>query len=513
MKRAGPRVLAAAAGALDGLCWLPIGLGPVAPLFALLWFRALRSARDGRQALQVGVWFGVVRYTVAGHFILSLARYSPLAVALFALYVAYIVPFALLESWGAHTLARRTRIGAPFWGTLLFAFLEWTRTLGEVSFPADLVAHDLAPFPEWLAWTRWLGPFSTTLLIFGSGALLDAAWERRRTPRPAAALAAAGIALWLSPWADPSPRPRLLRDVLHVALLQTAVDPMTKLDRSRWPDTWRRLEELTVQAAPGTDLVVWPETARPGAVVWDESEAFGDPQVERISRAAGVPILYGCQIVRMGGRGVRLYNGAALVRPDGTAAQWYGKQRLLPFAEGVPYGAAFGFDPSRRATREGDRSTLRLLGNFSPGPEPTLFVVGPARIGVMICYEGAYPRTARIYRARGANLLAALTDDGWWKDTLFPRWHATMVATRAVETGLPVIRSANGGASTLTDDEGRTRRPSGGSNAAVKRVRVELAGAEPTGYVRFGEVPLAIGAAIASGLALLAVRSASGTSP
>ena len=491
-----PRPLAVAAGLLDGLCWLPLGLAPIAPAFAFFWFRALRAARTRRDALAVGFWFGVVRYAVAGHFILSLVRHSPLAIVLFGLYVAYIVPFALLESWGAFTLGRRTRIGAGVWGTLLFALLEWTRTLGELSFPADLVAHDPASIPAWMSWSRWLGPFSTTVLIFGSGALLEAAWERRKPW-----LAAAGVALWLSPWALSAGTPHPSSKVLHVALLQTSIDPGTKLDRSRWPDTWKRLEELTFEAAAGTDLVVWPETARPGAIVWDGSGEFSDPQVERISRTAGVSILYGCQIVLTSGARVHLYNGAALVHPDGTHGQWYGKQRLLPFAEGVPYGAAFGFDPTRRATREGDRSTLRLLGNFSPGPEPTLFVVGPARIGVMICYEGAYPAKARDYRQRGANLLAVLTDDGWWTGTLFPRWHAAMVATRAVETGLPVIRAANGGTSLVTEPDGHA--------SVVRRATVHLAGDGPTGYVRFGELPLALGAAAVVAALLLRARTAS----
>ncbi len=87
---------------------------------------------------------------------------------------------------------------------------------------------------------------------------------------------------------------------------------------------------------------------------------------------------------------------AAVVWPDGRPAQWYGKRRLLPFAEGVPFAGQLGFDPAEwRASGKGGSGYLSMLGNFSPGPEVTLLEVGPARIGVLICYEGLYASLAK----------------------------------------------------------------------------------------------------------------------
>ncbi len=488
-------MLATTAGLLNGLCWLPLGLGPVAPLFAFIWFRALRGVRNDREALGVGLAFGVARYAVAGHFILSLVRFSALTPALFLLYVLYIVPFALLESWGSFRLSRWTGLSRAVWAALLFTLLEWMRTLGELSFPADLLTHDLATFPAWLAWSRSLGPFSTTLLILSAGALLDLAWEHRRRPLRMATAVAAALALWLVPLTTPSVGPETPGSTLNVAWVQTSFDVTEKLNRKRWPEIWQLLENLTLTGARGAELVVWPESARPGAVVWEGPGPFGDPRVEQLSREAGVPILYGCQIARVEGERVRLYNGAALAYPDARPTAWYGKQKLLPFVEAVPYGSSLGRDPARLASRAGDHSYLRLTGNFSPGPQPTVFEVGDARIGVLICYEGAYPDLARRYRRAGVNLLAVLTDDAWWTGTLFPRWHAAMVATRAVETGTPVIRAANGGVSSYIDATGRMREKTSLGEVTVRRVTVRLGGSRWTAYTRHGNVPLLLGAA------------------
>jgi apolipoprotein N-acyltransferase len=185
---------------------------------------------------------------------------------------------------------------------------------------------------------------------------------------------------------------------------------------------------------------------------------------------------------------VALYNGAALVRADGSFGGWYGKQRLLPLAEGVPFGKLLGLDPRRRAREGHRRGYLSLLGNFTAGPEPTIFEVGPARIGVLISYEGMYSQLARSYRQRGANVLAVLTNDIWWGHSTFAPWHARMIATRAVEEDVPAVRAANNGVSSVTSGRGvigpRTKLDE------VRTITVELTPGPPgagTFYTRYGD--------------------------
>ncbi|MBP7147531.1 MAG: apolipoprotein N-acyltransferase [Acidobacteria bacterium] len=506
--------LAALGGVVNGSCWLPIGVAPVAPLFVVLFLQALRRVRTGREALAVGLCFGTVRYAVAGHFILSLVRFSPLAIGVFLVYVAYIVPFALLEAWGPLALERRTGFSRALGASLLFPLLEWVRSVGDLSFPADQLAHDFAPHPAWLGFEPWLGPFAVTFLVCLVGLVLDRAWESRRERTRAAVLAASAVVLWSSPvvtsWLAGAKLPSAGGE-FRVGLVQPAVGAREKLDRACWPRTWERLRELSTAAAAGTDLVLWPETARPGPVVWRATEPFADREVEAISREIDRPILYGCQIARIERDGaaerVSLFNGAATVHPDGRPAQWYGKQRLLPFVEGVPFGRYLGWDPSRRASRRGDQSALRLFGNFSAGPGPTVFEVGPARIGVLICYEGVYPQLARRYRQAGANILAVLTDDAWWGGTVFPRWHATMVATRALETGLPVVRAANDGVCSHTDRTGTLRENSRRGPALVQHARVSLGSGAPTAYARHGDAIVGLGwVLLATGIATRLAR-------
>lgn len=217
-----------------------------------------------------------------------------------------------------------------------------------------------------------------------------------------------------------------------------------------------------------------------------------------------MPILYGCEIARSSGGTVgELFNGAALASADRGPSDWYGKQRLLPFLEGVPFARWIGWNPAAARRRKEDRrSYLTLAGNFSPGPRPVVFEVGPARIGMLICYEAFHPDLVRRCRLAGANALCVITNDSWWGRSAFAPWHARMVFSRAREADIPVVRAANSGISSLTDRLGRMGRATTISEVTTLRAALELSPSAPTFYERRRE--LFIWAELAA-VALLAV--------
>lgn len=495
-RRAQIVLLGALGGALGAAGWLPLGLSPFFPLLLVPVFLALYKVESSRDALWLGLAFGIARYAVAAHFLLALLRFSPLAIVFYGIAILYIVPFALLESCGAYWLERRARVPRWLGFAALFAIGEYLRTLGDLSFPADVVAHGMGTSPAWLGLTRWIGPYSVSFVILVAAAGL--AWallDARRAPRRAGAIAAAAVALWLVPAATGVAlvhrAPHDTDDALRIGLVQHSATVHEKRDERRHEAIWQRLERLTRRAADKVDLVIWPETARPGYVFWKDGAPLADPRVEALSKEIGAPILYGAEIARNDGQRVTgMYNGALLVHPDGTPPQWYGKQRLLPFAEGVPFASLFGWDPSKRAGQ--DQGYLTMLGNFSPGLESTIFRVGDARIGVLICYEGFYTKLARRYRLDGANMLVTLTNDAWWGQSVFPAWHARMASSRAREFDVPVVRAATNGVSSVTDRFGRLQHASDLDDVTMLLVEAAPAPTGPTLYARVGDVFVAL---------------------
>ena len=494
-----PSALAVAAGgALMACCWMPTGLAPLLPVAAFLVLRGARGVETMRQATAFGLIGALAYQGIAAHFLLVLMRYSWLAFVLYPMTVAYYVLYWIALFTGALLLERRVGLPRRLGLVLLWPLLEVLKTASDASFPADLLAYTFGTNPAWLAWMPWTGPYGMSLLVWSLGAILDVAWERRRERRLASGLLAAALAVWFAvPLTDalrheggPEAGARF-----RVGMVQPFIEVQAKLDRSQWPSTWQRLERLTLEAAEGSDLVLWPETTRPGPLVWRDGEPLSDPEVEALAEKAGVPILYGCEIVKVrGDRIVALYNGAAMALPAGMSEKWYGKQRLLPFVEGVPFAGLVGWDPSKREIKSGRRSPLTLLGNFSRGPEPTVFRVGEARIGVLVCYEGMYPELGRAYARAGVNLLAVITNDAWWGRSIFPAWHAGMVGSFARSLDIPVVRAANSGICSVTDSSGRMTAASELSAITTMRAGVPIGPGSETWYESRGQlIPWGIG--------------------
>jgi apolipoprotein N-acyltransferase len=87
-------------------------------------------------------------------------------------------------------------------------------------------------------------------------------------------------------------------------------------------------------------------------------------------------------------------------------------------------------------------------------------------VGPLICYEDVFPELARNSVLAGSDVLAVLTNNGWFGEGGAAVQHAAHSVLRAVETRRPALRCGNGGwsgwidefgavRSTLTDESGR----------------------------------------------------------
>ena len=75
---------------------------------------------------------------------------------------------------------------------------------------------------------------------------------------------------------------------------------------------------------------------------------------------------------------------------------------------------------------------------------------------MLICYEVIFPEEVAIGPAL-PGLLVNLTNDAWFGLTTGPYQHFHQARLRAVEQGLPLVRSANNGISAIVDPVGRIK--------------------------------------------------------
>jgi apolipoprotein N-acyltransferase len=194
----------------------------------------------------------------------------------------------------------------------------------------------------------------------------------------------------------------------------------------------------------GARLIVWPESATP--FLFDESPVAAG-EMRDFARRAGVTLLFGSDDYESTGDegGLRAFNGAKLIDPEGNIELRYRKILLVPFGEYVPMRSLFFFAGS----------LMEGVSDFTAGKEIMVAPVDGESLGAFICYEAIYPDLVRDFVRAGAGLLVNLTNDAWFGRSAAPYQHFNMAVARAVETRRYLVRAANTGISGIIDPYGR----------------------------------------------------------
>jgi len=150
------------------------------------------------------------------------------------------------------------------------------------------------------------------------------------------------------------------------------------------------------------------------------------------------------------GRYYNMYNSAVLI--EGDNYQIYHKSKLVVGAEYTPFQEIL-------VPLIGDWVTKTIhvsMGSNMTQKERSVFKLqnAPLKIAPIICYESIYGEYVTDYVKKEANLLAVITNDGWWGNTEGHRQHLSLARLRAVETRRDVVQSANTGISAHINQRG-----------------------------------------------------------
>ena len=495
-------VLALASGAGAALAHPPFGILPGLLGYPLLMILAERSFTI-RGAFWMG-WLAGFAYFFIGCWWVAEAFLVNPAQAWMAPFAASLLPIGLGLFWGTATALYRRFAPAGVVRVLVFAglfcLLEWLR------------GHVLTGFPWNPAGASWQAgsagsQFASVAGVYGLSLVTVAAATAfgplagpgpRKARAGAAVLGTLTLAALLVGGALRLSGARLELTDTVVRIVQADVD-----QESKWtPEAYRGIVDryVNLTARPGAvvpDVVIWPEGALPASA--NQVFAPGSPDAAAIARAVqpGQSLILGL------GRGVadpgapdgaRYYNSLLALTDEGgdglriTAA--YDKYRLVPFGEFLPAGDLLG--------SLGVRSLTHMPLDFSPGPRPApIDIPGLPRVQPLICYESLYPGFTPGGAAR-PRWIVNISNDAWFGRTSGPLQHLNLASYRAIETGLPVVRSTPTGVSAMIDPWGRVvgdqRLEPGESGVIDARLPAPAAA---TVYGRFGDLLFGLGLVLA----------------
>lgn len=178
----------------------------------------------------------------------------------------------------------------------------------------------------------------------------------------------------------------------------------------------------------------------------------------------GLPTLFGShRTVRQG----ETYQSAYLA--EGRRYQWADKTRLVIFGEFVP-----------------GRDVIPFLDKFDLPTGDVLASTNVVNlrakemtIAPLICFEALFPDIAYHHARMGADIVAILSIDDWFAETAAMEQLRSGAVFRAVETGMPVVRSAQTGYSMVVDQRGNVLGQAPLNEMASVPAKVKIKGEGP----------------------------------
>ena len=451
--------LALAAGAAAALAHPPFGFMPGLLGYALLMFLAERST-----SVRGGFWMGwlagfayffISCWWVAEAFLINPAQ------AWMAPFAASLLPAGLGLFWGVATaLYRRFAplgVKRVLFFAALFSLFEWLR------------GHILTGFPWNPAGASWkagsaVSQFAAVVGVYGLGFVTVAAAAsvapllaagRRKARAGAALLGGLVVAGLMIGGLLRLEQARLDLTNTVVRIVQADVDQESKWTPEVYRDIVDRYVNLTSRPGALTpDLIIWPEGALPASA--QQVFAPGSPEAVAIARAVhpGQSLIMGLsrgQADPSAPEGARYFNSLFVLTDQGgdglSITGVYDKHRLVPFGEYLPAGGLLG--------ALGVRSLTHMPTDFSAGPRPApIDIPGSPRAQPLICYESLYPGFTPGAAGR-PDWIVNISNDAWFGRTSGPIQHLNLASYRAIETGLPVVRSTPTGVSAMIDPWGR----------------------------------------------------------
>ena len=492
------------AGLLGALGFEPLGLWPLtlAAFAVLLWL--IREAVSLRSALARGWWFGVGHFVLGLNWIATAFTYQAampallgwIAVVLLSLYLA-VYPAAaagLAWRWGRTEPLRLALVFAAAW-----IVTEWLRANVFTGFAWNPEGVALLPTPVARLATM-VGTYGLSgIAMLLAGVLLLAFARRWRSGAALLAAVAAPTAL-----AALLQAPAEGKAGLAIRIVQPNIGQEDKWQEGFFEANMARLARLSRWGGDEPRLLLWPEAAVTRPLENGLADPFYRRETERLRRGVGA-IMAESDLLLTGGVTWRSTDGEEITSGtnsvfamdrSGRILARYDKAHLVPYGEYLPMRpilSAIGL--SRLAPGDID---------FDPGPGPrTLELPLVGKAGFQLCYEIIFSGEV-VDPENRPNFLFNPSNDAWF-GAWGPPQHLAQARLRALEEGLPVLRSTPTGISAVIDAEGELLHSIGWREQGFIDARLPLP-KPPTPFARLGNLLPMLFALFLAGIALLLAR-------
>ncbi len=263
---------------------------------------------------------------------------------------------------------------------------------------------------------------------------------------------------------------------VQIRIVQPNIDQAVKWKPEELENNFRQHITLSEGISPQIKtMVIWPETSIPPSLINNSSslQEIGAVLSDNAILLAGALSISNNET----GQGFNYYNSLMAFNGKDAPRRIYNKSHLVPFGEYIPFQKYIPLTPVVEFSgfQKGHGATTIKFDDY-PSFSP------------QICYEVIFPNRAVDASSSRPDFILVVTNDAWYGDSAGPRQHFASARFRAIEQGIPVVRSANTGISGIIDPYGRVvhKIPLMESGFIDSSLPVKIN--QQTLYSRFGDI-------------------------
>lgn len=356
---------------------------------------------------------------------------------------------------------------------LFWVTLEYLLTQTDLRFPWLLLGHGLAKFNLFIQGSDIVGTNGLSLIAAYINVLLFKSFFEKNSEekfRLKPLLIAVFIFLCMIIYGIYKTSTfRISERKVRIGIVQPNLNPWDKWSTGNLSDLLNMYLTLSQKCVDeGAEVILWPETALPvyafgGTYPMVENSIYNFLDTNNVSLLTGMPdIIYDLnqnsipEDSKYSGQGnyyYRTYNAVLGLNPGSRNIQRYGKMKLVPLGERVPFVDQFAF--------LGDLLKWGVgITGWNIGKDTTVFKIknekiDTIKVGGLVCYESVDPVFVTAFVQKGAELITVVTNDSWYGKSSGPYQHKDFAMLRAVENRRSVVRCANGGVSCIINAKGK----------------------------------------------------------
>jgi len=317
----------------------------------------------------------------------------------------------------------------------IFTLAEWVRGHLFGGFPWNAFGYTWSDHPELLQILGLTDVFGLTLLtiVWASALSLLLIGEKAAFRRSGAFAIFTFAAVHAYGLFMLSVYPDQIREDVVFKIIQPNIPQAEKWKAEKMSQHFIKQVDLSADNS-GLEkpvVIVWPETAMTFRFA-DDPAAMGALSAALQTYAGGAKLLTG--LLRYTPEDDAYENSLVMIDAIGEISNIYDKHHLVPFGEYIPFQKYIPLKP------------IAQFNGFKMGEGLKNFEISKdLRYSPLICYEVIFPGRSIPNDSPRPDFIVTVTNDGWYGISPGPYQHFVQAQYRAVETGIPVIRSANTG--------------------------------------------------------------------